>query len=270
MQRFGNWKRMTDPVLELRRLRSEILGLRVEISFARFVLLHRKYAPSQPRIPAGRDGAGRWTDGTGWGDDGRVRVAQNGPTRGGPPTRTSRFGARTLEGAPGQLSEWAATRVQANAAEAAVRQVDPTWRPRYPTSLTETIEGEIAHQQSRLEAAESRLSELGNPAVRGELLHECLLENGRLIGSRYKNANDPTTRTVDRETFLDLGSRLLAGAERVVFNSSYRHPQFLRSDGTVIGIRYSSDWDITYDVLRGDGRTIEQGTKIHFRGNADE
>ncbi|NLH79535.1 MAG: hypothetical protein GX458_01650, partial [Phyllobacteriaceae bacterium] len=120
-----------------------------------------------------------------------------------------------------------------------------------------------------LESAEARLAELADPDVRGEALHECLTENGQLIGTRFRNS-DGTIRTVDRETFLDVGARLLQGAVRTDYNSNYAHPQFLRSDGTVIGIRMSPKSDVTIEVLRGDGISIEQNTKIHFRGGNDE
>lgn len=109
------------------------------------------------------------------------------------------------------------------------------------------------------------MAELGNPEVRGELLNECLVDNGRLIGTRYRNATSVTTRTVDRDEFLDLGSRLLLGAERVDFSARYPYPQFRRSDGTIIGIRYSLGHDVTIDILEGDEVLVPSKTKIHFQ-----
>lgn len=248
------------------QLKAEILGLRVELAFRKFVLLHRKYASSQPRIPAGQPGGGRWTDGVGW-SDGLVRVAQNGPVR--LPVRRSRLSGREVEGTPAQISEWAATRLQADAAVRAVRQIDRSWRPKYPSSLTETIEGETAAQRYRLEAAEARLAELGEPEVRGELLHECLLENGRLIGWKFRNSNG-NIRTLESETFLDIGARLLVGATPVRYNLNYEYPQFLRRDGTVIGIRYSPKSDVTIEVLgAGDSLRFEK-VKFHFLGGPHE
>ena len=246
------------------RLRAEALGLAVDASFLRFVFLHRKYNPAQPRIPAGNPGGGRWTDG-GWVfDDGLVRVAQNGPVR--PTVRRSRLSGREVEGTEGQISEWAATRLQADAAVMAVRRIDRNWRPKYPTSLTETIEGEISAERYRLEAAEARLRELGDPDLRGEVLHQCMTTGPTSIGWRSRTTSDVSIRTVDRETFLDVGARLLVGAERTVYSTGYRFPQFLRRDGTVIGIRYSADSDVSIDVIRGDGAQIMNGFKIHFSG----
>lgn len=158
--------------------------------------------------------------------------------------------------------------MQADAAVAAVRRIDRNWRPDHPSSLTETIEGETATERARLESAEARLTELADPAVRGEALHECLMENGEWVGRRYRNANDVTTRTVDREAFWEIGSRLLAGSVRTVWRDRYVWPQFLRRDGTVVGIRYSTDSDLTIDILRGDELLIPKKTKIHFHGGS--
>lgn len=247
------------------RLRAELLGLRVDASLLRVLLLHRKYDPGQPRIPAGQSGGGRWTDGGGTGDGERIRVAQNGPPRPARSTTTTRLGARPLEGTPGQISEWAATRMQADAAVAAVRRIDRDWRPDYPSSLTETIEGETAAERARLESAEARLAELADPDVRGEVLHACVMENGELIGRQFRNANDVTTRTVDRETFWELGSRLIAGAERIDRLPNYDGLRYLRWDGSVFGLRYSRKYDLTIDILGGDELLVVRGTKFHFR-----
>ena len=251
----------------VRRVRAELLGLGAEASLLRFVLLHRKYNPDQPRIPAGESGGGRWTDGSGAGADGRIRLAQNGPPRLPRSTATTRLGGRPLEGTPGQISEWAATRMQADEAVAAVRRIDRDWRPDYPSSLTETIEGETASERARLASAEARLAELGDPDVRGDVLHECVMKDGELIGRQFRNANDATTRTVDRETFWEIGSRLMAGSVRTTYRDKYAWPQFLRSDKTVFGLRYSTDSDLTIDILEGDNLFIERGMKIHFRGD---
>jgi hypothetical protein len=251
--------------LEVRRIRAELLGLRAEASLRRFLFLYRKYALSQPRIPAGQPGGGRWTDGEGW-DDGLVRVAQNGPPRARSGIATTRVTGRTLVGTEGEITELAITRMQADAAVAAVRRVDRNWRPLFRDSLTETVVGETAAERTRLEAAEARLGELGRQDVQGELLKQCLAPNGEPIGRQYRNANSPLVRTVDRETFLEVGSRLLAGAVRTEYNPRYPHPQFLRSDGTVIGVRHSLDSDVTFDVLLGDGAIVGRGFKVHFQG----
>ncbi|NLH79563.1 MAG: hypothetical protein GX458_01790 [Phyllobacteriaceae bacterium] len=175
--------------------------MRVDASLLRFVLLHRKYNPDQPRIPAGESGGGRWTDGGGSGGGDRVRLAQNGPTRLPRSTVTTRLGARPLEGTPGQLTEWAITDAQAQAAVASVRRIDPRWRP--PESLTETIEGEIEAAKGTLEAARSRLAELGDPRAQEERLGVCIRPGGEWVGEQVATSKE-TTRTVSREDFRDL------------------------------------------------------------------
>lgn len=114
----------------------------------------------------------------------------------------------------------------------------------------------------------TRLRELGDPDVRGEALQQCLMRDGALIGERFRNS-DGNIRTVDRETFLDIGARLLDGAKREVYNPNYPNPQFTRRDDTVIGIRHSPWSDVTIEVLHGDG-LIRRNTKIHFRGDGHE
>lgn len=253
------------------QLRAEILGLRVELAFRKFVLLHRKYAPSQPRIPAGQPGGGRWTDGVGW-SDGLVRVAQNGPVR---PTqamfRTSVY-AQSPVGTPGQVSQWVVTRMQADSAVMSVRRIEPNWQPEYPRSVAETIEGEIAAEGRRYEAAMMRLNYLETRNPRREISGggqseppETLREYLKRVSWRDKSTNDPRILTVGRETWLEIGVQLLDGSAPTNYNPRYEFPQFMRRGGAVIGVRYSVKNDMTFEFLRGDEIVMLEGIKIHFK-----
>jgi len=243
------------------RLRAEVLGLRVEASFLRFVRLHRKYSPTQPRIPAGSPGCGQWTDGGGSIGDGRVRVAQNGPPR-APRSPTTSLTGRPLQGTPGQMSELAAMDAQATAAIAEVREIDRHWRP--PESMAETIEGEIVAARFRHETAQARLKELGAPRVREELLGICIRPNGIWIGEQIDTYKE-TTRTVSRDQFRELAGRLMTGAWPQSSRSGYRGQEFKRSDGTVFGLRWSIENDMTIDILESHDLFIRNGTKVHFK-----
>jgi hypothetical protein len=59
------------------RLRSSVAALRFEIEIRKVasIRLERRYAPSQPRVPAGTPEGGRWMGGTGSVQSGRVQLA---------------------------------------------------------------------------------------------------------------------------------------------------------------------------------------------------
>jgi hypothetical protein len=105
----------------------------------------RGYNPDQPRHPAGSPDGGRWRD------DGRFDVAVNAPRppRAGPWPNAS----------PGQQARLAASRLQADAAVARVRERDPNWKPR-PSIVEPTIEGEIARNEHVAREARARLETL--------------------------------------------------------------------------------------------------------------
>ncbi|WP_293795206.1 hypothetical protein [uncultured Bosea sp.] len=55
---------------ELRVAQLRLLRLRAELCLIRRDHLHRKYNPSQPRVPSGNAGGGQWTSGAGGGGGG--------------------------------------------------------------------------------------------------------------------------------------------------------------------------------------------------------
>jgi hypothetical protein len=67
-------------IAEIASIRSSLAALR--LCFAAIVA--RKYDPDQPRIPAGQQGGGQWTDGDGGESERRVRLAGEIPTGGLP------------------------------------------------------------------------------------------------------------------------------------------------------------------------------------------
>lgn len=99
------------------------------------------------------------------------------------------------------------------------------------------------------------------------MLHERVMKDGELLGRLFRNADDATLRTVDRETFWEIGSRLIAGAERIDRLSDYDGLAYRRLDGTIFGLRYSRKYDMTIDILQGDELFVDSKTKFHFRGD---
>lgn len=227
MSSVGSRERERDLERELRRVRSEILGLRVEISLRRFVLLSRRYAPSQPRVPAGNPDGGRWTDGTGRVDDGRddrssdgdlVLIGGGGRRRG---PSSVLIAGREVEVTPGQAARFEVIRAQAAAAEAAVRDVDPRWRA--PAGLYETVEGGIRQEEARLMAANARLIELGNPHIRSESIDVCMTRDGRPLGWREGRAGEDI-ETVSRSDFPVILGRLMREGGRISTSAQLCRP----------------------------------------------
>ena len=76
-----------------------------------------KYAPDQPRVPAGQSGGGQWTDGAGVGsgsNNGRVRVAQADGGRSGYPINIleeDEVGGHTYAEHVGKLEEYLKARI---------------------------------------------------------------------------------------------------------------------------------------------------------------
>lgn len=134
--------------------------------------VERKYGydPNQPRVPAGNPHGGQWTDGGGSAsgrssDERLVRLTQ---ARGGRRSLglsgyvTLRNGSRvpaTLR----QESELLGLRLALTRLERQIRNFDPNWR--LPSSLTETVRGEIAAARDEVRSAENHLFELRLRAV---------------------------------------------------------------------------------------------------------
>lgn len=272
--------------------RLEFLEVKLELRVLRIRYLWRKYWENQPRVPAGTPDGGQWASSDqgspdapatpaslldelatifgfgseelvdGGGEDELVQVAQNGPFRWTPGRVTSRITGRMMEGTPVQLTQFAVTNAQAEATTREVWRIDPSWRP--PSGLSETIEGEIRDAEVRLEAATTRLRELGDPAVREVATRTCLMPNGNWVGVqnfKYKEG----LRTVSRGEFNDILGNLMGGSRPVPSRSSYRGLEFERNDGTVWGIRASKNSDVTIDILETTDPLIPAKTKVHFK-----
>ncbi|MDK9695662.1 MAG: hypothetical protein OEL76_04665 [Siculibacillus sp.] len=246
--------RIEDAERARRRLFSEVLGFCVELRFLRFRYLYRMYSPDQPRVPAGNPDGGQWTDGDPTGEDTVIDEPLDddfaealidligGPNR--RQTPTVRVGGREVEVTPGQAVRLEVATAQARAAEAAVREFDPTWRPR--ASLTETVEGEIAAAEARRSEAEARLMELGG-GYRAPLdTARCLAPGGLRLGWREPGAGRGI-ETVDRVSFDRILSELLVGAREVQSPANYNGRSFLRSDGARFGVRWSNSNGPTID-----------------------
>jgi hypothetical protein len=272
--------------------RLELLELKLDLRVIRIRHLWRKYWEDQPRVPAGSPDGGQWLS-TGDGrtpdptvdpmglfdlgdalggdltgdfqddvEDAPVQVAQNGPFRWTPGRVTSRITGRMMEGTSAQITQFAVTNAQAEAATREVWRIEPNWRP--PSGLSETIEGEIRDAEVRLEAATTRLRELGDPAIREVATRTCLMPNGDWVGFqniKYKE----NLRTVSRIEFNEILGNLSSGSRSIPSRSNYRGLEFQRTDGTVWGVRASKNSDVTIDILETVDPLIPAKTKVHFK-----
>ena len=256
------------------RLRADIAFTRLELAALRLYrseLKARYPSPHwlyQPRIPKGRPTGGRWTGGGGGeGPDpqagSRVRLAQ---AQGGRrlytvPVQTSRG---LVEVSPAQASIYAVARMQAEAGIRAARRLDPNWRP--PTSLTSTIEGEIAHQLAVLRQAEqfvlSRRRGIGDnggpplePDIPPRSLGELVAPEGRIIGIRAKGAQD-RIRTISPEEMERIVLSLTYHGRPLELHDRYQGVWYEGVDRCVVGIRFSESFGLTLDV-RDLGRDFD-------------
>ena len=279
---------MSGPTLT----RLEFLELKLELRVLRIRHLWRKYSVDQPRVPAGSPDGGQWTSSDqgspdtpatpaslldeladifdldsedlfdGEGEDELVQEAQTGPFRWTPGRVTSRITGRMMEGTPAQFTQFAVTNAQAETATREVWRVDPSWRP--PSGLSETIEGEIRDAEYRLEAATTRLRELGDPAVREVATRTCLMPNGNWVGQQL-NPREESLRTVTRSEFNTVLGSLLNGSNPTSSPGRYEGLAFERGDGTTFGVRMSNKSDLSIDILRSVSPSISNKIKVHYK-----
>ncbi len=95
-------------------------------------------------------------------------------------------------------------------------------------------------------------------------LDSILAPGGEPIGYAYRGAGDDV-RTVSPAEFDALASELLSGAARVRGPDSYDGLVFERLDGSLIGIRNSTRYGRTIDVLKSNSPIIPNGFRIHQR-----
>lgn len=144
-----------------------------------FPALDRKFNPNQPRIPAGRTGGGRWTDGS----DGGTRLAsgQNDPRivsdadpivvspgqqfaqvgrRG---IRSFRINGQRVEATPSEEAELQAVEARAEGAIARVHELDPNWKPQQGSY--QSVRGLIEEHRYQARQAEDHLADLARMGI---------------------------------------------------------------------------------------------------------
>jgi hypothetical protein len=124
----------------LEEARYAVMKASYEVKLILAEIAHKRFDPSQPRVPAGNSDGGQWTS-TGGSGEGRTRVAQRAPFRRDPPNfgaRRDNSGPRTTPIKIAGRTEWVTT-AQANQYHSSAalaqsmtnlaRRYNRSWRP---------------------------------------------------------------------------------------------------------------------------------------------
>ncbi len=229
----------------------------LELRRLRLFLMLKRFNPSQPRVPAGNPGGGRWTDGGGSEGASRIDFVSNRPRQGGS-TRVIR--GRAYETTPAQEVRLDVSAARARALVQEVQRHDPNWRP--TPSIYEGVEGAILANEAAAMQAAARLRELRRPEpVRGPM-EEILMPDGQHVGMRYRSTSD-RTRTVTSSEFDSLLEALTPGSQVVQSPVGYRGLWYRRPDGSIFGVRRSEENGITVDVIQNNHPILRSGYKVH-------
>lgn len=248
--------------------------------------LRANFDPSQPRIPSGQPGGGRWTrGGAAIPSPSSDRFAQlrTGP-RGSTWIVPTRRGPMPVSSVDGIRYDIAFLRAQH--AIARVRSVDPNWSP--APALRSTVRGEIEYQRGIPAQAEAHLRSLERPlpGSRPGIGHNgppndtlsstprpwtrlapptiaLVAPNGQPIGTRAKG-DGRDSYTINEPTMRELMLRLTNGSVELPTTSNYPGVYYELADRCVIGFRLSNQSGTTIDVLQRPG-FVEDAFKLHFR-----
>jgi len=92
---------------------------------------------------------------------------------------------------------------------------------------------------------------------------EVLAPGGQLVGDRDRGV-DENVRTITPDQFETIRTTLMAGARQIDAGADYDGVWYQRQDGTRFGLRLSSDYGLTLDVIRGD-YYVPEGLRFHQR-----
>ena len=101
-------------------------------------------------------------------------------------------------------------------------------------------------------------------AGKPKTMADILLPGGKEVGVQDKGAG-PGIRTVTPSDFATIKQQLLEGATALPLQSSYTGTWYSRSDGTVFGLRKSSNGDEAIDVRTSNNAILFPGYKVHYK-----
>lgn len=162
-----------------------------------------------------------------------------------------------------------------------LRRIDPRWKS--TPSAYETIEGAIAHQRAVLLQAEARYRHLTGAELRpapgighnsgarpgaprkGNLSPvEVLVRDGQPIGYVARGAG-PEVRTLPALEFDRVLAELTSGRYPIVPDTTYPGLYYRSDDGTLIGVRISTGWGLTFEMVSKINGSSRKNLKFHRR-----
>lgn len=156
------------------------------------------------------------------------------------------------------LSRRANVRIEATYDKVGEGGALPTFDESEFEGATRAVDKAIGRVTSTWTASPAPPGSTVSPLSTGDIL----LPNDQPIG--YVNGSaGPGIRTVTLNEFRRLQAELLNGAQVAATPLNYSGTWFQRSDGTVFGMRESSDNGITIDVIRSGNPHMPPGFKVH-------
>jgi hypothetical protein len=103
----------------------------------------------------------------------------------------------------------------------------------------------------------------GETAANSASMSDILLPNGQPVGYVNPGAGRQIIRTVTSEQFGELQAQLMAGAKPTITPAGYGGTWYEMSNGSVFGIRTSSSYGTTIDVIKSNHPGLKAGFKVH-------
>jgi hypothetical protein len=222
------------------------------------------FNPDQPR-----DDHGKWTDAGG--DKEHAGDAPK-PSLVSQPSAMRR-GSPRMPATPAQQARLAIASARAREAVDRVQQLDPHWRPQSVTShdnrddyevMIRAKEAETSEAEARFMALSRARQDAPYPMRDPPTTAEVLASGGNLRGYQLPGAG-AKIRTVSPAEFEDMRVELMAGARQIERTGRYDGVWYRREDGSEIGLRISSDYGLTLEVIRSSHPLIPNGLRFHQR-----
>jgi hypothetical protein len=240
----------------LEEARYAVMKASYEVKLLLAEIAHKRFDPSQPRVPSGNSDGGQWTS-TGGSREGRVQVAQRAPRRRDPHNfgaRRDNSGPRTTPIKIAGRTEWVTTALAnqyhssyalAQSMTSLARSYNRSWRPE--STIVGNVAGQIAANQATAAQALRFLKRYGSNWLPHSTTISIVAPNGQLIGYIAPRAgkNVRTLRT-EREMERAIAQLLVNG--RPLARPNYNGIAYQRPDGVIVTIRSSYRNGITVDL----------------------
>jgi hypothetical protein len=263
---------------ELRELRSSANSIAYQFAALRVLMAAHNLKRSleiETRYNHSHDEIGRFTNaegvasGLGRSRDGRERVAQAGPVT--IPNRATIL-ARFPNATPAQEARLAVSDILARQEISETQSLIPGYRP--GPSFTESIEGEIARNEGDAQAARDARYRYESESLTGgagpspnsvpRTHTDICFPGGNPTGMRQPGVK-PRTRTLAPEEFGPFLREITRNATDMKTPETYAGLWYLKPNGEIAGVRFSSGSGLTVDIIRSNSSIVPPRFKVHSR-----